>query len=98
MSNLSGYLVRFEEKAVENGVQVHWASDAAEFNEIVLQIVRENNAVKLVKSKSMLTEECGLNPFLEKNGIEVVDTDLGERIIQFRNEPPMSHRVTCYNT
>jgi L-lactate dehydrogenase complex protein LldF len=92
LSNLADYLIRFEEKAVENGVQVHWANDAIEFNTIILQIVRKNNAVKLVKSKSMLTEECGLNPFLEKNGVEVVDTDLGERIIQFRNEPP-SHIV-----
>jgi L-lactate dehydrogenase complex protein LldF len=92
LSNLDDYLLQFEEQAVDNGVQVHWASDASEFNEIILRIIRKNNAVKLVKSKSMLTEECGLNPFLEKNGIEVVDTDLGERIIQFRNEPP-SHIV-----
>ncbi len=92
LSNLDDYLIQFEEKAVENGVNVHWASNAHEFNEIILHIVKANNAVKIVKSKSMLTEECGLNPFLEKNGLEVVDTDLGERIIQFRNEPP-SHIV-----
>lgn len=92
LSNLDDYLLQFEKQAVDNGVKVHWASDASEFNEIILRIIRKNNAVKLVKSKSMLTEECGLNPFLEKNGIEVVDTDLGERIIQFRNEPP-SHIV-----
>jgi L-lactate dehydrogenase complex protein LldF len=49
-------------------------------------------ATRLVKSKSMLTEECGLNPYLEARGVEVVDTDLGERIVQFRNEPP-SHIV-----
>jgi L-lactate dehydrogenase complex protein LldF len=92
LCNLENYLLQFEEKAIENGVKVHWASDAQEFNEIILRIVQENLAVKIVKSKSMLTEECGLNPFLEKNGKEVVDTDLGERIIQFRNEPP-SHIV-----
>lgn len=92
LSNLDDYLLQFEEKAIANGVKVHWAYDAVEFNEIILQIIRVNQAHKLVKSKSMLTEECGLNPFLEKNGIEVVDTDLGERIIQFRNEPP-SHIV-----
>jgi L-lactate dehydrogenase complex protein LldF len=92
LSHLDEYLVQFEKQAVKNGVQVHWANDAAEFNKIILQIIRKNEAVKLVKSKSMLTEECGLNPFLEANGIDVVDTDLGERIIQLRHEPP-SHIV-----
>lgn len=92
LSNLDDYLIQFEEQAIANGVEVHWAYDAVEFNEIILRIIRDNHAQKLVKSKSMLTEECGLNPFLEKNGIEVVDTDLGERIIQLRNEPP-SHIV-----
>ncbi len=92
LSNLDNYLVQFEDAATKNGVQVHWALDATEFNKIILRIIRDNKAEKLVKSKSMLTEECGLNHFLEKEGIEVVDTDLGERIIQFRNEPP-SHIV-----
>lgn len=92
LSTMDDYLLQFEEQAIANGVDVHWAYDAVEFNEIILRIIRDNHAQKLVKSKSMLTEECGLNPFLEKNGIEVVDTDLGERIIQFRNEPP-SHIV-----
>lgn len=86
LSNLDDYLLQFEEQAIANGVEVHWAYDAVEFNEIILRIIRDNHAQKLVKSKSMLTEECGLNPFLEKNGIEVIDTDLGERILQFRNE------------
>lgn len=92
LSNLDNYLIQFEKAAIKNGVQVHWAPDADQFNEIILQIIRDNKAEKLVKSKSMLTEECGLNHFLEKEGIEVIDTDLGERIIQFRNEPP-SHIV-----
>ena len=92
LSDLDNYLIKFEEKAIANGVQVHWADNADEFNGIILQIIKDNNASKIVKSKSMLTEECGLNPYLEKDGIEVVDTDLGERIIQFRNEPP-SHIV-----
>ncbi len=92
LSNLDNYLLQFEKQVIANGANVHWASDALDFNEIILQIIKNNNAVKLVKSKSMLTEECGLNPFLERNGIEVIDTDLGERIIQFRNEPP-SHIV-----
>jgi L-lactate dehydrogenase complex protein LldF len=92
LSELDNYLVQFEGQAVKNGAQVHWAGDTARFNEIVSGIIKKNNATKVVKSKSMLTEECGLNPFLEKQGIEVTDTDLGERIIQFRKEPP-SHIV-----
>ena len=92
LSNLDALLVQFEERASANGAQVHWAADAAEHNRIVLDILRRNGAGKLVKSKSMLTEECRLNPFLENNGIEVIDTDLGERIVQLREEPP-SHIV-----
>lgn len=92
LSELDKYLLQFEVQALKNGVQVHWSGDAKRFNEIVLGIIRENKASKIVKSKSMLTEECGLNPYLEKQGIEVIDTDLGERIIQFREEPP-SHIV-----
>jgi len=92
LSELDNYLVQFEKQAQKNGAQVHWAGDAARFNEVVSGIIKENNATKVVKSKSMLTEECGLNPFLEKKGIGVTDTDLGERIIQFREEPP-SHIV-----
>jgi len=92
LSNLDHYLVQFEAEALKNGVRVHWAEDADAFNRVMLRIIRENNGRKVVKSKSMLTEECGLNHFLEKEGMEVVDTDLGERIIQFRNEPP-SHIV-----
>lgn len=76
LSDLDNYLVQFERAAIKNGAQVHWAFDAKGFNEIVLNIIRDNKAVKVVKSKSMLTEECGLNPFLESHGIEVTDTDL----------------------
>jgi len=92
LSNLDNYLLQFEEAAISNGAQVHWAFDADRFNEIVLKIINVNTAVKVVKSKSMLTEECGLNHFLESYGIEITDTDLGERIIQLRGEPP-SHIV-----
>ena len=92
MSNLDVLLEQFEANAIKNGIHVHWAKDAEEHNRLVLNLLKENKAKSLVKSKSMLTEECHLNPFLEKNGIEVIDTDLGERIIQFRNEPP-SHIV-----
>lgn len=92
LSNLDKYLLEFEENAKKNGVTVHWAIDGEEHNKIIYDILKKHNVKKIVKSKSMLTEECGLNPFLEKNGINVVDTDLGERIIQLRNEPP-SHIV-----
>jgi L-lactate dehydrogenase complex protein LldF len=92
LSNLHDYLISFEEQAIRNGVKVHWAADAAEHNRIVLSILRENNINSLSKSKSMLTEECHMNEFLSHNGIDVIDTDLGERIVQLRKEPP-SHIV-----
>jgi L-lactate dehydrogenase complex protein LldF len=92
IANLADYLEQFEQNATRLGAQVHWARDADEHNRIVLEILRQHGAKKIVKSKSMLTEECHLNPFLEQAGIEVVDTDLGERIVQLRHEPP-SHIV-----
>ncbi|WP_282775101.1 lactate utilization protein B [Phaeodactylibacter xiamenensis] len=92
LSHLDEYLEAFEAKAKENGVTVHWAADAAEHNRIVHSILQEHNARRIVKSKSMLTEECGLNEFLEEQDMEVIDTDLGERIIQLKEEPP-SHIV-----
>jgi L-lactate dehydrogenase complex protein LldF len=92
LSNLSNYLAEFEEKAIANGIKVHWATDAAAHNQIIHQIIRDNKVAKIVKSKSMLTEECHLNEYLVKQGIEIVDTDLGERIVQLRKEPP-SHIV-----
>ena len=92
LSRLDEYLVEFERNAVANGAHVHWARDAEEHNRIVHEILVARGAVRLVKSKSMLTEECGLNPYLGARGIEVVDTDLGERIVQLREEHP-SHIV-----
>jgi len=92
MSRLADYWEEFEKNAVANGVQVHWAADADEHNRIVHEILARHGVKHLVKSKSMLTEECGLNPYLEAKGIDVTDTDLGERIVQFRREPP-SHIV-----
>ena len=92
LSHIGELLEQFEEQAMKRGVVVHWARDAAEHNEIVLSILQRHNVRKLVKSKSMLTEECHLNPFLERHGIEVTDTDLGEWIVQLRREPP-SHIV-----
>jgi len=92
LSQLSQYLTQFEEQAKQNGVQVHWAADAHEHNALVLEILQRHGATRIVKSKSMLTEECHLNPYLIKHGIDVIDTDLGERIVQLREEAP-SHLV-----
>lgn len=92
LAHLDQLLQKFEQQAMLRGAVVHWARDAAEHNEIVLAILQRHGVKKLVKSKSMLTEECHLNPFLERNGITVTDTDLGEWIVQLRGEPP-SHIV-----
>ncbi|MBO4341267.1 MAG: lactate utilization protein [Bacteroidales bacterium] len=92
LSHLADYLEEFAANAEKNGAHVHWAADAREFNAIVLDILQNHGVRKMVKSKSMLTEECGMNPFLEANGIEVVETDLGERIIQLKGQKP-SHIV-----
>ncbi len=92
LANLDQYLERFEQNAQANGVEVLWARDADEHNHHVLKILKEHNVSDVVKSKSILTEECGLNPFLEERGYAVIDTDLGERIIQLAHQPP-SHIV-----
>jgi len=92
LSKLDEYLIQFETQAIRNGVKVHWARDAEEHNKIVLNILNEHNVKNVVKSKSMLTEECGLNHYLGKKKIEIIDTDLGERIVQLAKEPP-SHIV-----
>jgi L-lactate dehydrogenase complex protein LldF len=92
IANLPHYLQEFEASATRMGAVVHWASDAAEHNAIVLNLLRNSGADRIIKSKSMLTEECGLNEYLIEHGIDVVDTDLGERIVQLRGETP-SHIV-----
>lgn len=92
LSNLDEYLLQFEANAKKNGIIVHWAKTAEEHNDIVFNILKPHNVKKMVKSKSMLTEDCHLNHYLEKKGIEVIDTDLGERIVQLAKQPP-SHIV-----
>lgn len=92
LSRLADYLEEFERQAARLGAVVHWAADATEHNAIVHQLLADRGVKHVAKSKSMLTEECGLNPYLEERGIEVVDTDLGERIVQLRHEHP-SHIV-----
>ncbi|MEX0643067.1 MAG: lactate utilization protein B [Pirellulales bacterium] len=93
MSRLDEYLERFEANATHLGAQVHWARDAGELNEIVTAVVERHAATRIVKSKSMLTEECGLNPHLEARGVQITDTDLGEWIVQLLHQHP-SHIVT----
>ena len=95
LANLDTYLLQFEANAIANGVKVHWAADAAEHNKIVHSILQDNQVTRMVKSKSMLTEECGLNEFLSKKGIEVIDSDLGERIVQLAEEAPSHIVLPC---
>ena len=92
LSHLGRYLEEFERNATANGMVVHWASDAREMNRIVLDILRRHGGRTLIKSKSMLSEECGLAPFLAGQGIDAVESDLGERIMQLMHRPP-SHIV-----
>ncbi|MDR1415037.1 MAG: lactate utilization protein [Odoribacteraceae bacterium] len=89
---LDHYLEQFADSAAANGITVHWAADAVEHNRLVLEILQSAGVKKLVKSKSMLAEECHLNPYLQAAGIEVVESDLGERILQLAGQPP-SHIV-----
>lgn len=93
LENLPTYLKQAEEAMVANGVTVHWAKDGDEANAIVLEIMRRRKARKVVKSKSMVSEETHLVPFLEKHGMEAVETDLGEYIVQIDGDMP-SHIVT----
>jgi L-lactate dehydrogenase complex protein LldF len=92
LTHLDEYLEQFETNANANGIHVHWARDAAEHNQIVHGILRNHGAKSLIKSKSMLTEECGFRAYMASVGIEVIETDLGERIQQLDNEDP-SHVV-----
>lgn len=92
ITHLADYLEQFEQNAVRNGVHVHWANDADQYNAIVYDILSSHGVKKVVKSKSMLTEECHLNDNLERHGIEVIETDLGERILQMMKLAP-SHIV-----
>lgn len=91
-SHLEELLTEFEMNALANGAIVHWAKDAEEYRRIVYEILSAHQVKRFVKSKSMLAEECDLNPFLIQKGIEVVESDLGERILQLMDLPP-SHIV-----
>lgn len=93
IENLGSWLEMFEKKSIENGAKVLWAQNGKEALKLIGDICKERNCKLLVKSKSMVTEEIHLNPFLEEAGIESVETDLGEYIQQLDGEPPY-HIVT----
>ena len=92
VTHLDSLLERFEAKAQANGVTVHWAVDAEEHNRIVHGLLEQHGVKSLVKSKSMLSEECELNAYLMARGIDVIESDLGERILQLMHQRP-SHIV-----
>lgn len=93
INHLDRYLEEFERNVLTNGGHVFWAETAADAREHVLQLARLHGVQKVVKSKSMTTEEIHLNEALEAAGIHAVETDLGEYICQIRGEPPY-HIVT----
>ena len=91
-SHLDELLVEFEKNATANGAIVHWAKDAEEYRDIIFSILKSHDVKSFVKSKSMLSEECELDPYLISKGIDTIETDLGERILQLMKLPP-SHIV-----
>src|SRR3954454_453802 len=92
LAHLDQYLEQLEASVTRLGGQVHWAATAEDARRIVAEIARRSGARRVVKSKSMTTEEVHLNPALEAAGVEVVETDFGEFIIQLAGERP-SHLV-----
>lgn len=92
ISNLETLFERFKANAEAGGVTVHLAADAQQANEIIASIARDNGVKNIIKSKSMTAEEIFLNDHLEKENLNVTETDLGEWIIQLRHEGP-SHMV-----
>ncbi len=92
LDNLQGYIDRFTTQATKAGASVHRASDATSANAIIADILRSNKVKMVAKGKSMVSEETNLNAYLEKAGFDVVETDLGEYIIQLEGETP-SHII-----
>ncbi len=92
LAHLDFYLELYEANVTAAGGEVHWARTAAEACAAVLEICRSAGAATVIKGKSMIAEEIGLNEHLERHGIVPVETDLGEYIIQLRDEPP-SHLI-----
>jgi len=92
LEHLDQYLEIYERNAIAAGAKVHWAKGSADARDVILRICRDANARVVTKGKSMVSEEIGLNKHLEAAGLEVVETDLGEYILQIRDEAP-SHIV-----
>jgi L-lactate dehydrogenase complex protein LldF len=92
ISSLDTLLEQFEQSVTTRGGHVHFARDAEEARTIILSILKEAGAKSVTKGKSMVSEEIALNPYLAANGIKPIETDLGEYIIQLRDEPP-SHII-----
>ncbi len=92
LRQLPDLLEKAEDRLTQNGFRVEWAEDAAQANQRILDIARRHGVQTVIKSKSMLSEELGVNHALEAAGLRVVETDLGEYIIQLNQEPP-SHIV-----
>lgn len=92
LQHLDFYLESFEANVLAAGGKVHWAATPEDARQIILEICQSVDAKTVTKGKSMIAEEIGLNDFLEENDIAPVETDLGEYIIQLRNEPP-SHII-----
>lgn len=89
LRQLDKLLETFEANALANGFKVHWARDSQEANEIIYQLMVEKKVNKILKGKSMASEEIHLNHFLKDRGISAIETDLGEVIIQLIDEPPV---------
>jgi L-lactate dehydrogenase complex protein LldF len=88
LANLDSYLLRLEDNVTKAGGHVHWAQDATEANAIVTRLVRSTGADQVVKVKSMVTQETGLNEALAAEGISAVETDLAELIVQLGHDRP----------
>lgn len=89
IQSLEERLLEFEKNATKNGIQVHWADTSDDACEIIYQIMLEKKVTKILKGKSMASEEIGLNGYLKDRGINAVESDLGELIIQLNHEPPV---------
>jgi L-lactate dehydrogenase complex protein LldF len=88
LDNLPAYLDEFAENATRAGAVVHRAKDAQSARETVFHLLKDRGVANIVKAKSMVTEEIGLNDYLISRGMSVVETDLGEYIVQLAGEPP----------
>lgn len=88
VNHLDEHLVALTAKLETRGTKVHWATNAAQARKIILQIVADKKARSIIKSKGITSEEIHLNAALEKAGFTVIESDLGEFIVQLRHEPP----------